>query len=179
MYSYECTFPLGIKNMKQTIQSWFLHCVVPYLSSGILSPADFGTTIKSLHTKDVSIFKSLLSHNRVLQTASPQIALEDANLPRQYRTTLSQLCSSFSSRLHSYRERIGLIPSLLCPSCGMEPHTTVHAFSCSSHPALLTVRAWRRSSCRSFISSTSRLLLLLPLSPFLLADKRVRGNYHY
>ena len=58
------------------------------------------------------------------------------------KTTLSQLRSSFCSSLHSYRERITLIPSSLCPSCGVESHThtTVHVFACSSHPTPLTER---------------------------------------
>jgi len=43
-----------IRKMKQNFQSRFLHCIAPYLSSGILPPTDYGTTIKSLHTKAVS-----------------------------------------------------------------------------------------------------------------------------
>ena len=112
----------GIRNMKQTLQSRFLQCVAPYLSSCILPPSVYGTTIKSLHTKAVPDSKSLLSHNCVLLTASRQIEPEEANLPRPCRTTFSQLCSSFCSSLHSYRERIGLISS---PFCGLEPHTNV------------------------------------------------------
>jgi len=124
--------------MKQILQYRFVHCVAPYLSSGILPLSDYGTIIKSLHTKAASDSKSLLSRNRVLQTVSPQIATEEANLLRPYRTTLCQLRSSFCSSLHSYRERKGLIPSPIYPSCGMEPHTTVHVFSCSWHPTTLT-----------------------------------------
>ena len=57
----------------------------------------------------------------------------------------SQLRSSFCSSLHSYRERIGLVPSPLCPSCGLAPHTTVHVFSYSSHPTPLTeFDLWKR-----------------------------------
>ena len=41
------------------------------------------------------------------------------------------------------------------------------------------VRAWRRSSSRSCLSSTSRIFLLLPLSPLLLADKKVCGKRHH
>ena len=41
-----------------------------------------------------------------------------------------------------------------------------------------SVRAWRRSSYRTSLS-TSRLFFLPLLSPLLLADKRVRGNYHH
>ena len=126
------------------------------------------TTIKSFHAKAVSDSKSLLTHKRVLQTASPQIA---ANFPRPYRTTISQLHSSFCSSLHPYREKIGLIFSPLSPSCEVEPHITVHVLSCSSHPhprPSLTYRnvpAWRWSSCFASLSPISRLFILLSLSP--------------
>ena len=131
--------------MKQTLQSRLLHCVAPHLSNGILPPTDYGTTIKSLHTRAVTISKSLLSHNRALQTASPQIDLEKVNLPRHYRCTLSQLSFSFYSSLHSYRERIRLVPSPLCPSSRLESYTTVHVFSFFSHPTPLTeLVLWER-----------------------------------
>ena len=58
---------------------------------GILPTTDYWMIIKSLHTKDVSDSKSLLSHNHVLLTTSQQIAPEEANLPRPYKSTLSQL----------------------------------------------------------------------------------------
>ena len=96
-------------------------------------PLIIGSTIKSFHTKAIYDSKSLLSHNHVYQTASPQIEPEEANLTWPYRTTLSQLRYSFCSTLHSYRERIWLIPSPLCPSCGVEPHTTINVFSCFSY----------------------------------------------
>ena len=81
----------GSRDMKQTLQSRFLHYVAPHVSSGILLPTDYGTTIQSLHTRAVATSKSLLYHNRVLQTASPQIAPEEANFLRPYRSTPSQL----------------------------------------------------------------------------------------
>ena len=99
---------------------------VPYLPSDILPLTDYGTTIKSLHTKAVFDSKSLLSHYPVLQTVSPQIAPEEVKLPRFYRTTLLQFRQSFCSSLLSYHEKIGLIPS---PSCGQENHTTVFILS--------------------------------------------------
>ena len=132
------TSPSGIRNMKQPLQSRLLYCVALYLSSGILPLTDYGITIKSLHTKAVSDFQYLISHNRVLQSASPQIAQEEANLLSLYRTTLTQLRSSFCSSFQSYRKRIGLIPSLPRPFCGVEPHNTIHVFSCSSHLTPLT-----------------------------------------
>ena len=81
-----------------------------------------------LHSKTVSESEFLLSHNLVLQAASPQIASDEAKLPRPFKTTLSQLRSSFSSSLHSYCGRIGLILGPLCPFCGMEPYTNIRVF---------------------------------------------------
>ena len=79
------------------------------------TPTDYGTTIKSFHTEAVCYSKP------ILQTASPQIAPEEANHPRPYRTTLSQLRYFFCSSLHSYRERIGLVPCPFCLSCELMP----------------------------------------------------------
>ena len=59
--------------MKQTLQSRFLHVVAPHLSSGILSPTDYETIIKSLHTRAVTTSESLLSHKRVLQTSDGSV----------------------------------------------------------------------------------------------------------
>ena len=85
-------------------------------------PSDYWTPIKSLHTKSVPDSKSLLSHNHIPQT-SPQISAAETNISRPYRSTLSQLRSSFCRYLHSYRERIGLFhsPSVL-PVSGTPHH---------------------------------------------------------
>ena len=174
----------GSRNMKQVLQFRFLHCVAPYLSNGILPPTDYGTIIKSLHTKAVSGSKSFLSHNRALQTASPQIARKETNHPRPYRTTLSQLRSCFCNSIHSYSERI-VIPSLLCPPVKWNP-TPPPLFSsipriCHLWPSWTcgSVRAWRIISCRSSLSLTSRLFPLLPLSPLLLVYERATDNHHH
>ena len=132
------TSPSCSRDMKKTFHSRFLQVVAPHLFSGILPNAEYGTTIRFLHTRAVAASKSLLSHNRVFQTTSPQIAPEETNLPRPYRSTLSQLRSSICSSLYSFRERIGLVPSPLCASCGLEPHTSVDVFSYSSHLTPLT-----------------------------------------
>ena len=119
--------------------------------------------MKSLHTKAVSDYKSLISHNRLFQTASPQTAPKEANLPRPYRTTLSHIHSSFCSSLHSYRQRIGLIPSSFC---GVKAHTTVHVFSCSSHLTPLTeLNMWERPRLASEFLSVFPFFDLLPLPP--------------
>ena len=98
-------------------------------------------------------------------------------------------------------------PNPLCPSCGVEPHKkknriidfsfnsahsliifffiTVHIFSCSSHPTLLTeLDLWERPRLASeFLYSlhslSSASSLFLPLSPLLLPDKRVGDYYHH
>ena len=98
-----------ISETRKILQSRFLHRIPLYLSNSVLPTSNYGTIIKSLHTETVSNFKSLLTRNRVLQTALPQIA-EEANLPRPYRTTRFHLRSSFCSSLDSYHERIELIP---------------------------------------------------------------------
>ena len=82
------TYPSDTRNMKQTLQYRFLHYVDPYLSSDILPsppPTDSGINIKSLHRKSVFDSESFLSHNRVLQTALPEIELKEANFPRPYK----------------------------------------------------------------------------------------------
>ena len=94
--------------------------------------------------------ESFLVPNHFFQAASPRTAAEEANFLCSYRTALSQLRSSLYSSLYFYGERIGLIPSSLCCFCGLEPHTFIHIFTCSSNPAPLTerdLRKRRRSSC--------------------------------
>ena len=71
---------LDVCPLKNDLQSRFLHRVAPYLSNGILYTSDYGTIIKSIHTKAVSDSKSYLTLN--LQTASLQIATEVSNLSR-------------------------------------------------------------------------------------------------
>ena len=110
--------------------------------------------------------KSLLSHNRVLQTASLQIAPEEPNLPRLIRNTLSQLHSSFCSSLHPYREKKGLNPSPSAPSCGVQPHTIIHVFSCSSLPTPLTkLDLWEHPRLASEILFDLPFFDLPPLPP--------------
>ena len=70
----------------------------------------------------------------------------------------------------SYRVRIGLIPSSLCPFSGGEPHTCIRIISCPSHPIPLTERdLW--SGLPFFIC---HLFLPFSLNP-LLMSKGVSG----
>jgi len=124
----------GIRNMKQTLQPRFLHRVAPYLSSSI-PPLIMGPPSSPfiLELFPIPNFFHLITVSFRLLPHKKQRKKQTSLGP-----ILSQLNSSFCSSLHSYREKIGLIPSPLCPSCGREPHTTVHVFSCSSHPTPLT-----------------------------------------
>ena len=82
---------------------------------------------------------------------SPRIEAE-GNLLHSYKTSLSQLHSSFCTlqSSHSYRKRIELNSNTLCPSCRKEQHATVHNFSCPSHPTSLTKKDIRERPSLSF-----------------------------
>ena len=139
------TAPSGPRQMKHTLQSRFLPTVAPYLTDGHLPPDSFRATIQSLHTAAVSHTISSRPPNRVLQEPNPEVAEEEAELPRSYRTALAQLRSGFCPVLNSTLERIGRSPDDLCPSCRGAPHTTAHLFSCPSYPTNLATRdLWRR-----------------------------------
>ena len=149
------TTPPGPRNMKHTLQSLLLHRVQPYLVDGILPPNTYRDTIQSLHSEAVDRAVASTPNNAVLGTPPPPVAVEELSLPRRFRSTLSQLRSSYCSALSSYLERVGRAQSNLCPSCNSAPHTTEHLFSCPSHPTNLTPRnLWVRPClASSFLSS--------------------------
>ena len=65
------------------------HNFASYLSNDILPTTNYKAIVKSLHTEMIS---QSISSNRLLKTASPKVgAAEEANFPRPYRTSLSQL----------------------------------------------------------------------------------------
>ena len=91
----------------------------------------------------------------------------------------------FCSSLHSNHQKMGLIHSPICPSCGVEPHTIVHVFTCSYHATPLTERnLWERPRLMSeflfgLLLFNISPLLILPLNPLLLTGKWVRCNAHH
>ena len=113
----------GILNKEETLKSRFLHRVAPYLSNDIIPTTEYKTTIEYLHTEAGYRFIDNLAENSVFETSFTEIAVEE-NLPRPYRTYLSQLRSSFCSSLQSCSERIGLASNSICSSCGRETNTT-------------------------------------------------------
>ena len=139
--SYRCvTAPSGPRASRRipTLQSRFLGDVQHYLEGGATPSDSYGQIIKDIHRTTVNSFRSLQTPNKLLNRPAPEISEEEMGLPRHYRTTLSQLRSSYCSRLLNYRYRVGLSDSDICPECGLEPHTAEHLFECTSHPTSLS-----------------------------------------
>jgi len=122
---------------------------------GIISPDEYKSTLKSLHTEAVTRAIASRSPSKVLLTPPTAVADEEKLLPRRLRSTLSQLRSGYCSSLNSFLHRINRAPDPLCPSCRGSPHTPAHLFSCPSHPTPLVVRdLWDRPGLAAdFISS--------------------------
>ena len=71
--------------------------------------------------------------NKVLMATSPPIDPAERRLPRSYRSALSQLRSSYCSRLQSYRNCVGWVDDHTCPDCHSTDHTVAHLFSWPTH----------------------------------------------
>ena len=85
--------------------------------------------MREIHSEEVSAYLNSRPPNRVLDIPPPDISPEEQSLPRPFRTTLSQLRSGFSSKLQSYRHRIGQSDSPLCPE---------RNFACPAAPTPIT-----------------------------------------
>lgn len=93
---------------------------------------------KHLHTFFVEHTIEGLSENRVLRSRPPNISKDEKNLPRNTRSTLSQLRSGWCKKLNSYKARIDDSIPDACPDCGNSPHDVNHIFSCPTKPTTLT-----------------------------------------
>ena len=122
------------------LQSSFLADVSPYLEpDNTIDPANYKSIIRSIHTSSVQHYIANRPPNKVLQAQPPEISPSESQLPRPFCSTLSQLRSSYCSRLNSYRHTIGLSDTDSCPECLAARHTTSHLFDCASFPTPLTV----------------------------------------
>ena len=131
--------------IRYTLQSKFLPSIQYVLADGLDSIENYKEAISTLHTDCVRSTLESFPDNPVLQSPAPDVHPDEEELPRAYRTSLSQLRSGYSRLLNSYRHRIGIADSPLCPSCGLEDHSTSHIFACTEHPTELTVRdLWER-----------------------------------
>ena len=101
--------------------------------------------LKGVHTRVVEEAKSDLGVNKVLQAHPPPVDASERLLPRQIRTTLSQLRSGYCARLNSYRFKIGASGTSLCPDCNAAEESSSHIFDCPAHPTTLTkTDLWER-----------------------------------
>ena len=82
--------------MEHTLQSLFLYGVDPYLLNDILPTTSYKSTIQTHYSETESQFKCPPAPNHVSSLFFSQIQAE-VNLPRPYKTFLSQLHSSFCS----------------------------------------------------------------------------------
>ena len=133
----------GPRDMKRTLQRRFGPQVLRFFTNGAVQDAKEAR--KQLHTEYVDAAIRARPLNRVLNLQPPDIAEEESSLPRQYRTTLSQLRSGFCSALNTFKHRIGITDTDTCPSCQQSPHTTQHIFTCPSNPTTLgVIDLWER-----------------------------------
>ena len=143
----------GPRRMKQSLQTGFRDQVNDLLVDGNVH--DIKTTRKVLHTRAVQAAIRSRRLNGVLSGAAPEVDQSETELPRIARTTLAQLRSGYCSALETFRHRINLAPSAVCPCCRQTDHTTQHLFSCPEHPTTLTpLDLWQRpAEAVEFLSS--------------------------
>ena len=122
----------------ESLQSFCLDAITPYLTNGIVPENVYKSVITRIHTSTVQQTRHSLELNRVLDAIPPPISPSEQLLPREWRTTLSQLRSGFSKFLNSYLQRIGRARDDLCPHCLAHPHTTSHLFNCPTNPTPLS-----------------------------------------
>ena len=106
---------------------------------GAAAPDRHNASIRSIHSSSVQHYISVSPPNKVLSTRPPEISPSETRLPRPYRSALAQLRSGHCSKLNTYKFKIGLSDTDLCPECGRRPHTTQHLFDCRSSPTPLSV----------------------------------------
>ena len=89
---------------------------------------------------------------KVLGKEPPEIHKEEVDLPRNIRTTLSQLRSGYSKILNSYNHRLNEEVEDKCPKCLGTPHDTLHLFNCPANPTVITPEyLWTQPSLAAHI----------------------------
>jgi len=143
----------GPRRMKQSLQMHSSDEVGDLLVGGVIE--DIKEARATIHTRAVRAAMDSRRPNGVLSRPAPEVNEEEASLSRGARTTLAQLRSGYCSDLNTFKHRIGLIPSALCPSCRRADHTTQHIFECPEHPTdLIPLDLWRRpGEVAEFLSS--------------------------
>ena len=94
--------PARRRDMKKTLQSCFKGDVEAHLVDGSLPPGAVPEVKKEIHTKYVANAIAAQGNHPLLNQPTPEVTKTEQDLPRSYRTTLSQLCSSHCANLGSY-----------------------------------------------------------------------------
>ena len=152
---------------KHRLNELFMDAMHPHLSNGILESNEYKRVLSTLHTSVVQASIALQGVNPLLATPPPNICDKELSLSHSARTCLSQLRSGHSIRLNNYKHRIGRSATDRCPLCNLEPHSTLHLFSCSNSPTPLTVKVLctHPREVVGFLSSQQPFADLLPLNP--------------
>ncbi len=133
------------RTMKRTLKTKFGKEVKNLTRGQIIDSERYKLNLKKIHTSSVKNTIKNRKVNQVLKTKPPDVKESEKSLPRQTRSTLSQLRSSYSCKLNSYLSRIDPNIDDKCPDCGGSPHDTKHLFSCPARPTRLTVKSlWTR-----------------------------------
>ena len=131
--------PPPSRQMKKTLTSRF-GAEIRQLSRPDLPEEDYKSKLKLIHTRSVREALNAMEPNKVLLTTPPPIHDSEKGLPRATRATLSQLRSSYSNYLYSYKARINPTIQDICPHCNVHSHTTRHLFECPNNRTNLTTR---------------------------------------
>ena len=130
--------PPSARNLKPTLLQYneeIDEILEPY---EVLDKPSYKAAIKKVHTKTVKNTLASYPPNKVLGCAPPDIHKEATTIPREIRSTLSQLRSGYSKILNSYNHRLDDAIPDLCTKCQTGPHTTSHLFNCPANPTVLT-----------------------------------------
>ena len=103
----------------------------------VLTKEEYKRENRKIHSETVRTVINNYPANKVLNSKPPEINQSEKELPRDTRTTLAQLRSSYSPFLKTYLHRINRSDSDLCPHCQRNAHTTNHLFECPSNPTNL------------------------------------------
>ena len=142
------TAETGPRPMKQTLQSRYLPKLEELTGDAALTEGgtitDPVASRRQIHTRAVQRSIAARGANRVLGTQAPDVSDDEIDLPRKTRRTLAQLRSGECIALNSYKHKIGVADTPLCPCCRSEEHTTGHIFRCPSHSTdLEPIDLWR------------------------------------
>ena len=131
--------------MKQTLQSRHIPEISDRLVDGSLPAGAFPETKSFLHTSYVEKAISAQNIHPLLAIKTPDVDKSAADLPRQHRSTLSQMRSGHCLKLRAYQHRIGIADTPTCPHCDTSDESVHHIFNCSSQPTNLSIiDLWRQ-----------------------------------